>query len=216
MPKRPETLATPRDFEILERATAYQGYFRVERYRVRYRRYDGAWSEPAWREVFERGHAAAVIPYDPVRDEVVLIEQFRIGAADAAGGAWMLEPVAGIIEPGEAVEDVARRETLEEAGLDILDLYPVMTYLASPGGTTESVAVYIGRVDAAQAGGTFGLANESEDILAFALPLNEAMDAMMARPIKVAALLIGLQWLTLNHNEIRTAWNGPRSGEVTA
>ena len=103
------------DFEILDRKVGYDGYFRVDVYRVRDRRYDGSWSRALAREVFERGHAAAVLPYDPARDEVVLIEQFRIGAIEAQGGPWQLEIVAGIIEGEESPEDVVRREALESA-----------------------------------------------------------------------------------------------------
>ncbi|MEQ8695449.1 MAG: NUDIX domain-containing protein, partial [Bauldia litoralis] len=104
------------DVDILEKTTPYKGRFQIDRYRLRYHRFDGAWSEPVLREVFERGHAAAVLPYDPVRDEVVLIEQFRPGPL-AAGEAspWLIEIVAGIIDPGETPEEVVRREADEEA-----------------------------------------------------------------------------------------------------
>ena len=105
------------DVEIIERATVYQGYFRVDRYRLRHSLFAGGMSAPIEREIFERGHAVAVLPYDSIRDEVVLIEQFRAGAYAAGRPAWLLEIVAGIIEPGETRETVARRETQEEAGL---------------------------------------------------------------------------------------------------
>ena len=209
MPKCSPRPETPQEFEVVDRETAYQGYFRIERYRVRYRQYSGDWCDPVWREVFERGHAAVVLPYAPDRDELVLLEQFRVGAMEADGGAWMLEPVAGIIEPGETSDEVARRETKEEAGLDVMDLMPALNYLASPGGTTESVSVFIGRVDSRRAGGTFGLDSESEDILSFALPFNDAMDMIMARPTKVASLVIAAQWLALNRARVRRAWAGP-------
>ncbi|SPW32349.1 ADP-ribose pyrophosphatase [Edwardsiella tarda] len=86
------------------------------------------------REVFERGHAAVLLPYDPRRDEVVLIEQLRIPAYDSSATPWLLEMVAGMIEPGESVEQVARREALEEAGITVGRCRPVLSYLASPGG----------------------------------------------------------------------------------
>ena len=77
---------TSRKVDILERVTAFQGYFRVDRYRLRHETFDGGMSAEITREIFERGHAAAALPYDPVRDEVVLLEQFRVGAHAAGRG----------------------------------------------------------------------------------------------------------------------------------
>ena len=101
--------------EILYKTVCYDGFFRMERYRLRHRLFRGGWSRELTRELFARGHAAAVLPYDPLLDAVVLVEQFRIGALEAPGGPWLLEIVAGIIEPGETPEDVVRREAVEEA-----------------------------------------------------------------------------------------------------
>ncbi|MCW5618089.1 MAG: NUDIX domain-containing protein, partial [Nitrosomonas sp.] len=99
--------------DILDKKTCYQGFFRLDRYRLRHRLFNGEWSQPITRELFERGHAAAVLPYDPIRDEVILIEQFRIGALEAPGGPWLTEIIAGIIEAGETPEDVIKRESME-------------------------------------------------------------------------------------------------------
>ena len=108
--------------EILDKTVCYDGFFRMERYRLRHRLFRGGWSRELTRELFARGHAAAVLPYDPLLDAVVLVEQFRIGALEAPGGPWLLEIVAGIIEPGETPEDVVRREAVEEADCQIQDL----------------------------------------------------------------------------------------------
>ena len=92
---------TRSDVEIIEKTVCYEGFFRIERYRLKHRLYNGSWSGEIVRELFERGHAAAVLPYDPVRDEVVLIEQFRVGALAAPGGPWLMEIVAGVIDGDE-------------------------------------------------------------------------------------------------------------------
>ncbi len=105
------------DVEIIARETLYSGFFSMELYRFRHRLFNGEMSGEIKREIFERGHAAVLLPYDPVRDEVVLVEQVRIAAYDTSETPWLLEMVAGMIEEGESVEDVARREALEEAGL---------------------------------------------------------------------------------------------------
>ncbi|MEK6596357.1 MAG: NUDIX domain-containing protein, partial [Pseudomonadota bacterium] len=110
------------DVEILEKTICFEGFFRLERYRLRHRLFNGDWSRPLVRELFERGHAAAILPYDPIRDEVILIEQFRVGALAAPGGPWLLEIVAGVIEGNETTEEVVKRESMEEADCVITDL----------------------------------------------------------------------------------------------
>ncbi|MEE8173042.1 MAG: NUDIX domain-containing protein [Alphaproteobacteria bacterium] len=204
---------TPDEYEIIERETPFQGYFRIDKYKLRHRCFDGSWTQPIWREVFERGHAAAVLPYDPVRDAVVLQEQFRVGALDAPGGPWMLEIVAGIIDLGEGIEEVARREALEEAGLVLQELLHIQDYLVSPGGTTERVSLFVGRADSSDAGGVFGLAQEAEDIRVRVLPFEQAMAELHGRPINVASLVIAMQWLALNRDMLRQRWSGAETAK---
>lgn len=194
------------DLEIIERTAAYLGYFRIDKYRLRHRLHAGGWSPELSREVFERGHVAALLPYDPARDEVVLIEQFRIGAHAAGLAPWLTEIVAGVIEDGESAETVARRETQEEAGLAVAELLPVCKYLVSPGGTSETVAVFCGRVDATGAGGIHALDHEGEDIRVSALPFAEVRARLAAGAFDNAMTVIALQWLALNHDEVRRRW----------
>ncbi len=97
------------DVEVIRCEDVYQGYLKVRRYRLRHRLFDGSWSTEMTREVMERAHAVAVLPYDPTRDEVVLIEQFRMGIFDAGHDPWSIECVAGLIEADESLEDVAYR-----------------------------------------------------------------------------------------------------------
>lgn len=191
---------------IVERSTPFQGYFRIDRYRLRHRRFDGGWSDEIQREVFERGHAAAVLPYDPARDTVVLIEQFRIGAYAAGLEPWLIEIVAGIIEPGEAAAEVVRREAREEAGCEIGALEPVGRFMLSPGGTSETMELFCGRVDSTGVGGLHGLAEEHEDIRAVVLPTDEVLARLAAGEIANASAAIALQWLALNRERLRATW----------
>ena len=195
-----------RTVEILERVTAFQGYFRIDRYRLRHETFGGGTTAEMSRELFERGHAAAALPYDPVRDELVLQEQFRIGAYAAGRPPWLIEIVAGIIEEGETSESLVRRELQEEAGLTALDLEPIADVLMSPGGTSESVAIFCARVDAANAGGIFGLESENEDIRTFAIPANDVESLLNSGRIANATATIALQWFLLNHDRMRTLW----------
>jgi len=196
----------PNKIDILEKKTVFQGYFRVDFYRLRHERFDGGWTAPMGREVFERGHAAALLPYDPDRGEFVLCEQFRVGAHAAGVDPWQLEVVAGIIEDGEAPEDVARREAVEEAGLTALEVWPIQRYLVSPGGTSETAFLYLGRVSTAGAGGVFGVADENEHIRVRVVSEAELESLMETGRLTNAATLISAQWFFLNREKIRAAW----------
>lgn len=201
-------MAAPR-VEIVEREVVFQGYFRIIRLRLRHELFAGGMSGVITREIFERGQAVAVLPYDAARDEVVLVEQFRVGALDAPGEPWLLEPVAGIIEDGETAAAVARREALEEANLELSDLIDACEYFVSPGGATERCRVFIGRVDTAGAGGVFGLPDEGEDIKVHVLGLEVALGMIGERRLRVASTLVALQWLALNRSMVRARFLAP-------
>lgn len=192
--------------EIVECHTVFQGYFRVDRYHLRHRLFAGGMSGEITREVFERGHAAAVLPYDPVRDELLLIEQFRPGALAAGWHPWVTELVAGIIEAGESIEDVVHREAQEEAGCVIRELIPIYHYLVSPGGTSETCAMFCGRVNCDGAGGIHGLDGEHEDIRVMVVPFAEAMSWLDSDRLNNALLIIALQWIALNRDKVRARW----------
>ena len=183
------------DYEIVARETGYDGFFRLDRLSVRFRRYDGGWSEIT-REVLERGHAAGVLLYDPARDKVVLVEQFRAPAVDAPGGPWLIETVAGIIEAGETPEDVARRETAEETSLAVGALERIGAFMLSPGGASEFITLYLGRVDSRDAGGVHGV--DDEDIRSVVMDTDDALAAVADGRIVAANAVIALQWLALN------------------
>lgn len=195
-----------KNIEIIEKITCYQGFFRIDRYRLRHRLFNGEWGSAITRELFERGHAAAVLPYDPIRDEVILIEQFRIGALNAPGGPWLTEIIAGIIEENEAPEDVVKRESVEEAKCIITDLVPLYDYLVSPGGMTERIALYCGRVDTTHAGGIHGAIDEGEDIKVHVVSRETALSYLQTGRINSASAIIALQWLALNREKLLRQW----------
>ncbi len=193
--------------EIVAHETCYSGFFRMERYRLRHRLFDGSWSRELTRELFERGHAAAVLLYDPRRDAVVLVEQFRIGALAHPEGPWLQEIVAGVIDDvHETPAEVARREAVEEANCQIQDLIHICDYYVSPGGTSERISLFCGKIDATGVGGIHGLAEETEDIRVTVVPFTEAIAQMQAGTINSAAPIIALQWLQLNHDAMRRRW----------
>ncbi len=197
----------PDDVEIIARETAYEGHFRLDRYRLRHRLFAGGMGPELTREVFERGHAAALLPYDPVLDQVVLIEQFRIGAYAAGRRAWLTEVVAGIVDAGETPAEVVRRELTEETGLELIGApEPVAEFLVSPGGTSETYTLFCGRVDASTADGIHGIKDEGEDIRVLVLPVAEALARLEAGRFDNGPAIIALQWLALNRQALRRKW----------
>jgi len=197
---------TEDDIQILERKTSADGHARIDRVRLRHRLHQGGWSGDIVRDVIERGHAVAALPYDPARDEVVLIRQFRIGALEAGRDPWPVEIVAGLIENGESAENVARREIHEETGCSTIDLVPICDCLVSPGILSETVAIFCARTDARNAGGIHGLDHEGEDIEAFVVPFREALAWVESGRIIDAKTIIALQWLAAGHDALRAKW----------
>ncbi len=197
------------DIELLGKETCFRGYFRIDRYRFRHRRFDHGWTGEFSREVFERGHAVAVLPYDPERDSVVLVEQFRAGAYAAGWHPWLLEAIAGIMETDETPEAVARREAREEANLTLGRLIPITRYLVSPGGTSETCSLFCAPVDAGQAGavhgGVHGQDGENEHIKVHVMSRGTAYEMVEKGEIANAMTIVALQWLQINRGRITMA-----------
>jgi len=196
---------TPEDVEIISKETLFSGFFKMVKYRFKHRRFEGGWSQPVEREMFERGHAAALLPYDPIRDEVVIIEQIRVGALEHAQ-PWQLEIVAGIIDTDETAEQVVRREALEEAGIEVGKMVPITSYYPSSGGCSEKLDVFAGCVDASKAGGVHGLDYEDEDIRVQVMTREHAYQLVKEGKFENGATIIALQWLELNYLDLQSNW----------
>ena len=192
--------------ELVRHEVAFQGYFKVGRYFFRHSLFNGGQSKIISREVFERGQAAAVLLYDPRRDEVVLIRQFRAGAYVAGHHPWTWEIVAGIIEDKETAEIMIRRETVEEAGLEVGELIPIQNVMLTPGACSEGCQIFLGRIDSSKAGGVFGLAEEHEDILVKVMSFADAYALVERNEVDSAVGVIALQWLALHRDEVRKRW----------
>ncbi len=193
------------NIEILSKETVFQGFFRMVKYRFKHKLFQGGWSEPIEREMFERGHAAALIPYDVERDQVVIIEQIRVGALEHRQ-PWQLEIVAGIIDRDESAVDVVRREAIEEAGVEIGRIEAITSYYPSSGGCSEKLDVYVGEVDSSLAKGIHGLDYEGEDIKVHVMSREQAYQLVKDGTIENGASIIALQWLQLNYEYLRTQW----------
>ena len=179
----------------------FEKYFRLEECAISHELFGGGQSDIFTREIFERGSIVALLPYDPDRRKVVLIEQFRVGAMQRESNPWLIEVVAGVIDEGENEEQVAIRESREEAGCEIKRLHEIYRFYVSPGGTTEHCALYCGIIDSQGIGGIHGLAHENEDIRVEVVDTDVAFHWLREGRIKSAPAIIALQWLQLHEKE---------------
>lgn len=210
MRKQINTRNQPLPVEVTRQEAAFRGHLKVDKLWITHGRFDGG-TLSIDREVVYRGDAVCVMPYDPKRDEVVLIEQFRASALFNSDRAWMIETVAGLIEDGESFEDVGIRELKEEAGLDAIGpLLPVGQVYSTPGFCCERFHMFCAQVDASHAGGLHGLADEHEDIRVFAMPFPEAFAQWEAGKMPNSPATIGLLWLGLYRERLRQKWADPR------
>ncbi len=190
--------------KIEKQTTAFNGYFQIVKYWLKTSLFKGGWSNTYTREVFERGHAIGLVPYDKANNKILLIEQFRPGAMTTPFSPWVIEPIAGIIEQGENVEEVVHREAMEEAGIKLKSIKQIYHYLVSPGGTSETLALYVGRCDLSnyKNNQVFGLAEEDEDIKVHIMTLDEAMKKLKKGELNNAMAIIALQWLDRNWQQL--------------
>lgn len=188
------------DVEIIETTRRYDGFLKIEQYRLKVRRYEGGWSSEFQREVLLRQQGVGVLLYDPDQDKVLLVEQFRPGCLDdESNGPWALELVAGLIDKhSESAQEVAIREAEEEAGVTISDPLKICQYYNSPGGSNERLTIFCAGFDADKAGGIFGVATEHENIRTVMITRNDAIAAIQSGRINNAMSIIALQWLQLN------------------
>ncbi len=195
------------DWELLERETPFRGFFRLDRVTLRHQLYRGGWSAAMTRELFMRHQAVAVLPYDPNRQQLLLVEQFRVGALERTGSPWCLELIAGIADRAdEELASLARREAREEAGVELGPMTPLYDYMASPGGSNERLQLFVARANLADVGGIHGKADENEDIRVVTAGLDEVEELMGGGWVDNAPSLIALQWLLLHHDRINEQW----------
>lgn len=201
-------------WKLVRRQTLFEKYFRLDEYLVSHELFGGGSSPEFTREVFERGPVVAVLPYDPERRKVVLIEQFRIGAIEDPVGPWLIETVAGVVEPGESTRQVALRESEEEAGCEIRSLELICDYHVSPGAVNELCTLYCGLVDSDGVAGIHGLADENEDIRVMVVDADEAFAWLRAGRIRSSPAVIALLWLEINQQRILAQGLRPQQDKI--
>ncbi|MBF9060694.1 NUDIX domain-containing protein [Rhodobacterales bacterium HKCCSP123] len=193
--------------ELIAHRHPYTKFFTVEELAIRHRQFDGTISGVQERAVFRVADAVTVLPYDPLRDRILLIEQVRFGAyVHGDPHPWLLEPVAGMIDAGETPEEAARRETAEEAGLMLGDLHPVGRYYPSPGGVAQVLTSYVGIADLPdEVTGVGGHDAEGEDILSHVVDWQTALAMLEGGDMANAPLILSFQWLVMNRDRLRAS-----------
>ncbi|APX11427.1 NUDIX domain-containing protein [Tateyamaria omphalii] len=191
--------------EVLSRSQGYVNFFALEDVVLRHETFDGGMSEPMERGVFVSSDAALVLPYDPARDRVLLVEQIRMGPIGRDDPVrWQLEPVAGLVDPGETPEEAARREGQEEAGLDFGALEPVGECYASPGATTDFFHMFVGLCDLPDGvAGIGGEEAEGENIRSHVIGFDALLAMADDRRIANAPLGMLTYWLHRHRDRLR-------------
>jgi ADP-ribose pyrophosphatase len=192
--------------EVLNQEWLSQGFMKLKKYTVQHEGFDGGTIGPFTREIVLRKTAVGVLPYDPVADKILLIEQFRLAAHLGAMPAWQREVIAGISDKDESPEDLARREAKEEANCEVTDMVEMTRFLPSPGMTNEVLILYCGRMNSGQTTGVHGLATEYEDIRSSLFDAREIPDLIAHRTAGNSPLMIALYWMQANRERIRKLW----------
>jgi len=213
-PRTPRPVPAHPDVVVDSQQRAWSGRFAVDVFRFRHRRFDGSMSPVRRWELWRRGRAVALVPYDPVSDTVVLIEQFRFPALAAGIEPVLIELPAGLIEDGEAPETAMHRELHEEMRLEADRLERIGEFLLTAGGSDELLELYVGRVRAPTSGpdGIVGLAGaeaEGEDIRTRVWPAEKAIALALSGGVPNSVAAIGLLWLAVKRNLLREQWSKP-------
>jgi len=186
------------NFKVTNKKNLYNGFFKMNEISLKYKKYDGSWSNEIKRELFGGAQVSAVLPFDPIKKKIVLIQQFRPGTISKNTNNYLNEIVAGIIDPGESPEIAAKRECLEETGYKIKKLTPIQGYFPAPGSSESFYHLFLGEVDSKNEKKIMGLDNENEDILVESFKVNQVKKMMQEGKFINGLTLIAIQWFFLN------------------
>lgn len=196
------------DYEVdeLDQESVYEGFLRLKSHRIRHASFNGGWCEPIVRERLEELSAVSVLLYDPHRDALVFVEQFRIGLLGQVDRPWTLETVSGFCDrEHEPPEEVALREVGEETGCEASNLTAIGSFFVSPGISVEQIHLYCAQVDSRNARGVHGLAHEGEEMQVCVMSRADALGELFGR-LCSTSVLIAVQWLEANLQRLLDQW----------
>ena len=194
------------DVEILEESVLSEHFFTLKQYKVKHSSFLEGDCSAVVRERLEGKTAVSILLFDPRKDAIVCVEQFRIGLMGVADHSWSIETVSGFCDIAhEQPHEVAAREVVEEAGCELQDLIKVGEFFVSPGSSTERITVFVGCVGSAKVSGVHGLAHEGEEIRPLVISREAAM-IQLFKELNSTSIIIALQWLQLNLDELNQRW----------
>tara|TARA_B100000965_G_scaffold402608_1_gene428920 strand:- start:153 stop:734 length:582 start_codon:yes stop_codon:yes gene_type:complete len=189
-------------YKIINKKNLYSGFFSLNRYDFIHKKHDGEWTNTVSREIFSGAHVSTLLPYDPIKEEIVLIQQFRAGVLSRYDEDYLYEIVAGIIDKGENPEQTAVRECFEETGCKVKKIHPIQSYFPAPGSSESYYHLYLGEIQAFDGERIRGLNQENEDILVKCFKIYEVKKMMKEKKIINGLTLIALQWFFLEYFKV--------------
>ncbi len=186
-------------YKIINKKNLYSGFFNVNKYQFIHKKHNGDWSGTVEREIFSGAHVSTLLPYDPIKKEIILIQQFRAGVLSRYDKDYLYEIVAGIIDKGEKPEETAMRECFEETGCEVKKILPIQTYFPAPGSSKSYYHLYLGEINSFNGNRIKGLESENEDILVKSYKVNDVRNMLKKKKIMNGLTLIALQWFFLEY-----------------
>ena len=186
-------------YQIINKKDLYSGFFKLKKLEFIHQKHDGSWTDKVDREIFSGAHVSILIPYDAVRKEIVLIQQFRAGVISRYDDDYLYEIVAGIIDKNELPEETAIRECDEETGCKVNKITPIQSYFPSPGASESYYHLFLGEVDSFEGERIMGLKSENENILVKSYKVEQVRNMLKNKEIKNGLTLIALQWFFLEY-----------------
>ena len=184
-------------YKIINKKNLYSGFFSLNKYEFIHQKHNGEWTNTVDREIFSGAHVSTLLPYDPIKKEIVLIQQFRAGVLSRFDKDYLYEIVAGIIDEGEQPEETAKRECLEETGCEVKKILPIQSYFPSPGSSESYYHIYLGEINTFKGERIRGLKNENEDILVKSFKIEDVRKMLKEKKINNGLTLVALQWFFL-------------------
>ena len=186
-------------YKIINKENLYSGFYSLNKYEFTHQKHDGSWTNKVTREIFHGAQVSSLLPYDPIRNEIVLIQQFRAGVISRYDDSYLYEIVAGMIDKNENPKDTAKRECLEETGCRVKKIIPIQSYFPAPGSSESYYHLYLGEINSFDGERIMGLENENEDILVKSFKVEEIRKMLKKKLIQNGLTLIALQWFFLEY-----------------
>ena len=186
-------------YKIINKKDLYSGFFKLKKLEFVHQKHDGSWTNKVDREIFSGAHVSTLLPYDPIRKEIVLIQQFRAGVISRYDDDYLYEIVAGIIDENESPEETAIRECVEETGCKVNKIIPIQDYFLAPGSSESYYHLFLGEVNSFEGEKIMGLESENENILVKSYKVEHVRNMLKEKEIKNGLTLIALQWFFLEH-----------------